>query len=124
MPISEWSSDVGSSDLNGCKALSRFHRAGKPRLSARYASGERRCDRDGVSVQTKHERHREPYRCTIKAQTGGYGQGSDQMRGNALPINPTAAYRRPTDIPDQWETAGLFFSSEKQKCGTGGSQTC
>src|SRR3546814_2610560 len=33
---------------NGCKALSRFHRAGKPRLSARYASGERRCDRDGV----------------------------------------------------------------------------
>src|SRR3546814_13293711 len=108
MRISDWSSDVCSSDLiarhivmagiamnhahanlgaflrtgrnNGCKALSRFHRAGKPRLSARYDSGERRWDGDGVSVQTKHERHREPYRCTNKAQTGGDGQGSEKRR--------------------------------------------
>src|SRR3546814_11319880 len=45
----------------------------------------------------------------FKAQTGGYGQGSDQMRGIALPIKHPVAYRRPTEIPDQLEIDAFFF---------------
>src|SRR3546814_16197950 len=45
----------------------------------------------------------------FKAQTGGYGQGSDQMRGIALPIKHPVAYRRPTEIPDQVEIDAFFF---------------
>src|SRR3546814_8684036 len=37
---------------NGCKALSRFHRAGKPRLSARSASGERRSEEHTSELQS------------------------------------------------------------------------
>src|SRR3546814_12975512 len=39
----------------------------------------------------------------------GYGQGSDQMRGIALPIKHPVAYRRPTEIPDQLEIDAFFF---------------